>query len=629
MKNLAIVFTTVTWMTVAKNQGYAQSGPAGIENSSTNVLWLKADSGVEGATEGAPVFMWRDQSGNHIDVEQTTPARQPVYRSSLMNGMPAIAFDNDHSTGQNDFMTAPDNALLDNTSGYTIFTVTNMTNLDGSSARSILSKRTGIDGNQAFMLFYYSNNYLSVDIDGTNNRFNTSPIAYTNHTGVLSTVQYDGTLPAAQRSSVYNSGTFIKSAYEASAFVSDKASPLVLGATHIGDNRAFGGHMSEIIIYRTALNDASKAIINNYLSAKYNIPLSSNDKYAGDDPANGNYDREVAGIGREASGASTSFAASVAGGLGVLAHTGLETGDYILAGHASPSNSYTFSDVGGMSGPRNARWERIWYMDVTNTLAPVNTDLEFDAQYGGVTLTAENTAADYVLLYRSAQTGDWTEVTTATAIVGTKVVFQNIDITADGYYTIGNTNYPDAPLPVQLASFQLQTNPGETVLFWATVAEYNSRYFVLERSKDGVSFDSLFAVAAAGESSRILHYRSVDTQPLRTLAYYRLKIVDRDGSIQYSAILSAVPIGSDGKLSLYPNPMSQSEDALYLQLENSSFSVVEVTLRDMQGKVCYTSRLTSADLPLRIPAQQLAVAGMYILEANTGLQQYFQKLVVE
>ncbi len=52
------------------------------------------------------------------------------------------------------------------------------------------------------------------------------------------------------------------------------------------------------MVFGTNVNAAQRIIIDNYLSAKYNIPLTSGKIYTQDDPANGNYDFDVAGIGR-------------------------------------------------------------------------------------------------------------------------------------------------------------------------------------------------------------------------------------------------------------------------------------------------------------------------------------------
>src|SRR5690606_9316091 len=81
---------------------FAQTGPAGIGNSSNNVLWLKANAGTSTIVDGTQVSLWSDQSGNAIDVGQSTTARQPLFRTNIMNGYPAIEFDNNANSGQND-----------------------------------------------------------------------------------------------------------------------------------------------------------------------------------------------------------------------------------------------------------------------------------------------------------------------------------------------------------------------------------------------------------------------------------------------------------------------------------------------------------------------------------------------
>lgn len=210
----------------------AQTGPAGVGSLVNNVLWLKADAGTSSTIDSAAINLWRDQSGNTIDVAQPTVIQRPRYRASIMNGFPAIEFDNVNIAGQNDFLTAPDNALLDNTNGYSFFTVTRMKNLDGSLARCIVSKRNTIDVDEAFMLFYWTTNYCYLDIDGLGNRFTTTPVTYSNNNNYIIDAFYDGSLPAASRSKIYDGEILRKTGTESSSFVPDKPSPLLIGATH-------------------------------------------------------------------------------------------------------------------------------------------------------------------------------------------------------------------------------------------------------------------------------------------------------------------------------------------------------------------------------------------------------------
>jgi hypothetical protein len=74
----------------------------------------------------------------------------------------------------------------------------------------------------------------------------------------------------------------------------------------------------------------------------------------------------------------------VGGGLGITCNSGLDNNDYLLAGHALVTNSVITTDVGGMTGTNNSRWQRIWYFDVTNTATSLNTQISFDFSEAGL-----------------------------------------------------------------------------------------------------------------------------------------------------------------------------------------------------------------------------------------------------
>ena len=619
-----IIFIFLTFLAV--NEIKAQTGPAGVGSSTNNVLWLKGDAGITSTTDGTVVPTWRDQSGNAIHVSQSNTNQQPVYRTNVMNGFPAVEFDNTNTVGQNDYLTAPDNALLDNTNGYSFFSVTRMKNLDGSTARSIVCKRTTIDTDEAFMIFYYTSNYLYVDIDGLGDRFSTSPTSYVNNTNYLLDVVYDGTLAAANRTKVYEQEILRRTATETSALVPDKISPLLLGATHSSDNRAFGGFMSEVIIYRTALNDASRIIVNNYLSAKYNIALTANDKYIGDNAANGDYDREVAGIGMESGGGNNAFASSVSGGVAISAVSGLDATDYLLAGHAFPTNSEITTDVGGMSGTNNARWQRIWYVDVTNTGAVINTNIEFNTIHGGIASATMGAASDFVLLYRAGQTGDWTEVTTASAVSGNRILFNAINVTLDGYYTLGLKN--NVPLPIALVSFTANLNSGKVNLNWITATEINNNFFTVQKSQDGINYETVTTVKGAGNNNTILEYNATDSNPYSGVSYYRLVQTDFDGAQTYFAPMKINNNLSTQEINVYPNPVSSSDPVFYISIPEGDEEVL-VLIRDIQGRECYSRLIVDANHELiPITTQEPLAAGMYVIVASSNHYSYSKKFIV-
>ncbi|MBP7274142.1 MAG: hypothetical protein KA974_09885 [Saprospiraceae bacterium] len=72
------------------------------------------------------------------------------------------------------------------------------------------------------------------------------------------------------------------------------------------------------------------------------------------------------------------------------------------------------------------------------------------------------------------------------------------------------------------------------MLEWGTASEINSLMFIIERSTDGVKYESAGLIEAAGNSTELRTYRFLDTRSGAKQAYYRLKQVDVDGSFNYS-----------------------------------------------------------------------------------------------
>jgi hypothetical protein len=606
---------------------FSQTGPAGVGSSANNVLWLKADAGTSSITNSTSISYWNDQSGNSINVTQTVAVQQPSFTTNVMNGMPAILFDN-NTTNTNDKLYAPDSPILDNTSGLSIFTVSRL-NFANQEARTIISKRNNVGNQESYMLFYYDNSYkVQLDIEhSTDNRFS-STTSYTTNTNYIINAVYDGTLTAANRSKIYFGETMDKMATEASTIILNNNSPLNIGTTHDADNRPFGGYIAEVIVYTVTVTDAQRIIINNYLSSKYDIALTSNDKYSGDTPANGNYDFEVSGIGNESTGSSATFSASVSGGIGINNVSGLDAGDYIFAGHTSATNNVIKTDVGGMTGGFNARWSRVWYLDITNTSTALTNNIEFDNSDGNITGLPLGAASNYVLLYRAGLTGNWTELTTASAISGDKVRFTNIVLSTDGYYTIGTKNYNSSPLPIELLNFDAIMNNKHVDINWATATEINNDFFTVEKSKDAINFETVSISKGAGNSNTLKEYADVDYDPYQGISYYRLKQTDFNGTFKYSKIVAVNYNFGESGISVFPNPTDGPINISFKGLENQEILVV---IRDITGKECFSKVILTEENNqiIAIDPEEKLAKGNYIIIASSSNKLYSQKIIVK
>jgi hypothetical protein len=109
-----------------------------------------------------------------------------------------------------------------------------------------------------------------------------------------------------------------------------------------------------------------------------------------------------------------------------------------------------------------------------------------------------------------------------------------------------------APLPVRLTSFNASAEGFSTKLVWNTAEESGITEYIVEKSTDGRNYKAIGTVKAANLKS----YSFIDAQSADN-SYYRLKMVELDGTYKYSYIVS-VKAKFDASLTLSPNPVKSS-----------------------------------------------------------------------
>lgn len=131
-----------------------------------------------------------------------------------------------------------------------------------------------------------------------------------------------------------------------------------------------------------------------------------------------------------------------------------------------------------------------------------------------------------------------------------------VDRAGNGAGTNGSGIIPGSmgPLPVELLSFAASRAERSVHVTWSTASEHDNDHFLIDRSTDMETWESVGMVSGAGNSLETRHYALEDPQPFAGLSFYRLKQVDTDGSTTtYDAV--AVVAEMDGaSLQVLPNP---------------------------------------------------------------------------
>ncbi|MBX2917561.1 MAG: hypothetical protein KF856_20015 [Cyclobacteriaceae bacterium] len=586
------------------------TGPAGIGNSIDNSLWLRAGAGTSSTVNGTAINFWNDQSGNANHATQATVAQRPLYQSSVINGQPTVLFDN-AATPNNDEMIINDNDNLDNTNGLTIYAVTRPLNL-GPDARTILSKRTSVGSNQAYSVFYFTGNNLYIDIDGNTNRFNT-PTAFSINTNYIHSVWYDGTLTAAQRVRVFTNGTLEITATESSSAIPNYASGLTLGSINLTDGRPFGGHIAEVFLYRKAINESQRIIVDNYLSAKYNIAIA-NDFYTMDNVANGNFDFEVAGIG-QASDGSKHIDAKGSGAVRMWNPSGLGNGEFLIWGHNGLALSGGNTSVDGTI--IQERLNRVWRVSETGDVGNVSVSVDLAGTLGSA--LGNNLR---LLIDRDGDGFADNDVTPiAGSFSGTTITFSGVNFQNGDRFTIGNTNLA-LPLPIELISFDAEVIAHEVKLKWSTASELNNDYFTIQRSQGGEVWESVVQVSGAGNSTTVRHYETTDGLPYAGVSYYRLKQTDLDGRYSYSSV-KRVEVNPVYQLKAFPNP-SKEKFSITTGFELQREDVRLLNLLGQELPIAFEQAGPYYTISPRTPAP-----GVYILQVRKGFWGQSLRILIE
>lgn len=146
-----------------------------------------------------------------------------------------------------------------------------------------------------------------------------------------------------------------------------------------------------------------------------------------------------------------------------------------------------------------------------------------------------------------------------------------------------------SPLPVDLLAFSgKKIGANINKLLWTTAKEKDFNYFEIQKGSDAKYFEGIGNVkGTTNQSSYLQNYEFEDAEAISAINYYRLKMVDLDGSYKYSNIIS---LQNDVNKSIvgefYPNP---AETYVQIDILSQKEGLWKVTASDLTGRIIKTS----------------------------------------
>ncbi|MBK7946636.1 MAG: M36 family metallopeptidase [Flavobacteriales bacterium] len=331
----------------------------------------------------------------------------------------------------------------------------------------------------------------------------------------------------------------------------------------------------------------------------------------------------------------------------------------------NPDNAYTWSTIVPAIGPGpSCTSSRAWYIDnfnyngigqedrlitpLVNLVSLSSTRLRFDNAYarynaslfdgfrveisgscGGNWVTLLNqsgaalaTAPDNTGVYTPGACAQWrANNLDISAYDGQTVLVRFVGI--NGY---GNTLYLDnvqftgsSSLPVELLSFKGREVADGVLLEWSTASESGSSHFEVQRSRDASAWTAIGRMEARGQSLMLSNYALLDPAPLAGTSFYRLRMIDIDGSEEISDMVS-MKRGHQGQRA-FPNP-GNGQFTLLLPEPGTP-----IELRDALGQIVPMSVDTGAEGLVRL-ALRRPVPGVYFLRIGPDGAFGVERLVV-
>jgi hypothetical protein len=143
-------------------------------------------------------------------------------------------------------------------------------------------------------------------------------------------------------------------------------------------------------------------------------------------------------------------------------------------------------------------------------------------------------------------------------------------------------------VPLKLIDFAGRTENNKIKLSWTSAEENNFSHFEVERSLEAKNFTQIGRMEGKGNlQSGLSYYTFSDPQSAAATVYYRLKMVDYDGSFEYSKIIS-VANGSAASLAL--DNLLLNEGVLKYRLTANTPLNADIEVYDLQGKVVLSQK---------------------------------------
>lgn len=236
------------------------------------------------------------------------------------------------------------------------------------------------------------------------------------------------------------------------------------------------------------------------------------------------------------------------------------------------------------------------------------------SQVGGSYSNTENVQVWHEVANGNPWGNDWIAAGVAQVAGGAPPGIRTATVSGWTWFSPFAVSNISGPLPLRLINFDvMKMNTGTARLWWemAGCCAPGAK-FELERSYNGRNFASITTIDGSTTSR---FYNTTDALGGSGAIYYRLKMIDADGTVTYSRVV-AVITDKDGFLltAVYPNP---ANDKVTVSASAARATTISCQLVNLSGVVVkkWSAQLNEGTSTIQIDTRLLA-PGVYYLQVT-------------
>jgi choice-of-anchor B domain-containing protein len=193
-------------------------------------------------------------------------------------------------------------------------------------------------------------------------------------------------------------------------------------------------------------------------------------------------------------------------------------------------------------------------------------------------------------------------------------------IASDTKYGLRVLEYAPAPLPVELIRFQAEKDDEKVSISWETALEERLESFELQRSFDGMTFETIQSFQPRNLRSGA-EYQYHDLNALPGTNYYRLRINEIEKHTFSAIEIVSLPVREAVLIPTIAEPGQQIQLALA--------QAGQLTLLDTNGQVYWSGKLSFTDQLTRLDFDTSTLpSGLYFLQIDYGPSIETRKILI-